>query len=231
MEPRLTITRANGKCAVDTNTKEDASIMITVMPAMKDSNFTTVGTLNAALEKYFKGSGPGSKYLDKEAVLKDRITELEKLCDMQKATIEAQGKALQEARETYDKLRKSLKVNYGIYGIPGIQEYADQNPAQKEPEQFQCAGDQKNRRECGVVIPNPENCRGKGNCITCDRICRLLYGVDSPEEPELFICEGALRAASLGSDVCSPSCPHNVQHQRSKDCEKLGCITHSRRCK
>jgi uncharacterized coiled-coil protein SlyX len=67
-----------------------------------------------------------------------RISELEKLCDMQKTTIDARGKALREARETYDKLRKSLKVNYGIYGIPSIQEYADQNPSQKEPELVIC---------------------------------------------------------------------------------------------
>ena len=262
MKPRLIITRANGKCAVDTNTEEDASIMITVMPAMKDSNFTTVGTLNAALEKYFKGSGPGSKYLDKEAVikalkgryeaeppytfaefieqfeqgkfdaqplltdeavqscyrktlsdkdaeitrlkgefkdtkmwldaaqssytqeigvnrdktkkiheLKNRITDLEKLCDMQKATIDTQGKALREAREQICKTCE---------GKGFITEYTTNGSASST---------------CPV-------CKGTG-----------LLAQKAPE-PELFICP------THQYEECDGGyCLHAIPHKRINSCD------------
>src|SRR5271157_3293240 len=167
MEPRLIITRENGGYALDTNIEEDSHIMITVIPAMRFSNFITLETLNAALEKYFKGTDAGAtaspeyyifrglsserkhgadagataspeywrstcmvekdaeiarlkdelgealaqphypdgpwdmlhKCTSEKQKLRDRIADLEKLCDMQKATMETQGKILQEMRE------------------------------------------------------------------------------------------------------------------------------------
>ena len=83
MQPRLIITRANGKCVIDTSVEEDKAIMITVVPAMPHTAFVTVGALNAALQQYMKDGckGPAAPkgqgtttgaggYLDKEAVLK-----------------------------------------------------------------------------------------------------------------------------------------------------------------
>lgn len=52
-EPRLTITRPNGKCVVDTNAEEDRNLRITVIPAMDHDNCTSVSVLNTALEMYF----------------------------------------------------------------------------------------------------------------------------------------------------------------------------------
>jgi hypothetical protein len=107
-----------------------------------------------------------------------RIADLEKLCDMQKATIETQGKTLREARENIlDEVNEAFE-RVGHYPLylddvwPIVNACRPNQPAQKESELFICptSGTLEKCVICAHRKPHAydENCHGPmGRCPGC----------------------------------------------------------------
>jgi len=127
--------------------------------------------------------------------LEDRIADLEKLSTMQKATIDAQGKELREAREARETVLNDVWIK-----CFNEMNFQSENRIHYDPEDS--------------YIPSLE----------CEEIVNILESLGlnkpAPKEPELFICPEAGRSARL-CPLCRHSRPHECDGQR---CCKGVCI-------
>jgi hypothetical protein len=106
----------------------------------------------------------------------DRITDLEKLCDMQKATIDAQGNVLREERDRVldDLISKFDDMNDEMF-MGYMQSIRSKQTAQKEPELVICPSRKHGTcpnppKSCLHSSPHPKKYSGDG---MCDCICQV----------------------------------------------------------
>ncbi len=114
------------------------------------------------------------KAVAENQTLRDRISELEKLTELQKETIDAQGKALQEARPP----KCIVPCPYPEEGCPWYAVYEDE----------------RGTRHCCMKWRDEND--GKGIIHACEE--------PAQKEPELVICEGALDMQPIRSSLCDP---------------------------